>query len=63
MKQGNRIIIRQTRSAIGRNPQVRETLKALGLGRIGKERQHTVNTTLAGMLQRVEHLVSVHEIH
>jgi|LakMenEpi03Aug12_release.lakeMendotaPanAssembly.Ray.scaffolds.fasta_scaffold536157_2 large subunit ribosomal protein L30 len=63
MKDGKKIIVKQTRSVIGRDGEVRNTLKALGLGRIGKERQHTVNAALAGMLHRVGHLVKVYEIH
>jgi large subunit ribosomal protein L30 len=63
MKDGTKIVVKQTRSIIGRDGEVRTTLKALGLGRIGKERQHTLNPALAGMLQRVGHLVKVFEIH
>lgn len=63
MKDGTKVIVKQTRSVIGRDGEVRNTLKALGLGRIGKERQHTVSAALAGMLYRVGHLVKVYEIH
>ena len=51
--------ITQTRSAIGQNPRNRGTLRALGLGRIGKSNELTETPELAGMLRKVAHLVSV----
>jgi large subunit ribosomal protein L30 len=62
MKQEKKIRVKQTRSLAGRNDRVRDTLKALGLGRIGKEREFSVNPALVGMLEKVEHLVSVEVI-
>ena len=59
MKNGSKIVIRQTRGLAGRDPAVRSTIKALGLGRIGKEKQHVVNAAIAGMIRRVEHLVEI----
>lgn len=59
MKVGDKITVRQIRSGAGRVDSVKDTLKALGLGRIGKERIHTVNEPLFGMLKKVEHLISV----
>jgi large subunit ribosomal protein L30 len=38
-----------------------ETLRSLGLGRIGSSRVHTASPALEGMLRRVRHLVSVSE--
>jgi large subunit ribosomal protein L30 len=51
--------ITQTRSAIGQNPRNRGTLRALGLGRIGKTAEHVESPQLAGMLRKVRHLVRV----
>ena len=51
--------ITQTRSAIGQNPRNRGTLRALGLGRIGKTAEHAESPQLAGMLRKVRHLVRV----
>lgn len=53
--------ITQRRSAIGRKPEQRRTLKALGLRRIGHTvlRKDTPDTR--GMLFRVKHLVEVEE--
>jgi len=51
--------ITQTRSAIGQSPQHRGTLRALGLGKIGRTVEHDENPALAGMLRKVRHLVKV----
>ena len=47
------------KSAIGQNPANRGTLRSLGLGRIGKTNELEETPTLAGMLRKVAHLVSV----
>jgi large subunit ribosomal protein L30 len=51
--------ITQTRSQIGQTQRHRGTLRALGLGRIGRsvEREETPETL--GMLRKVRHLVRV----
>ncbi|MBV9952709.1 MAG: 50S ribosomal protein L30 [Acidimicrobiia bacterium] len=51
--------ITQTRSAIGSKPKQRGTLRALGLGRIGKSRVHPDRPEIRGMISRVPHLVEV----
>ena len=51
--------ITQTRSAIGQNPRNRGTLRALGLGKIGRSAEHAESPQLAGMLRKVAHLVKV----
>jgi large subunit ribosomal protein L30 len=57
-----RLRLTQTGSAIGQTPRHRGTLRALGLGRIGKSREHDVTPALQGMLRKVRHLVKVEEI-
>ena len=57
-----RLRLTQTGSTIGQSPRHRGTLRALGLGRIGKSREHDVTPALQGMLRRVRHLVKVEEI-
>ena len=57
-----KVKLTQVRSAIGQSPRHRGTLRALGLGRIGKSREHDVTPTLQGMLRKVRHLVRVEEI-
>ena len=51
--------ITQTRSAIGQTARHRGTLRALGLGRIGRTAEHEETPALAGMLRKVGHLVRV----
>jgi large subunit ribosomal protein L30 len=51
--------IRQVRSAIGQSARHRGTLRALGLGRIGRSVERPESPELAGMLRRVRHLVEV----
>jgi large subunit ribosomal protein L30 len=58
----SRLKLTQTRSAIGQSPRHRGTLRALGLGRIGKTREHDASPVLAGMLRKVRHLVKVEEV-
>jgi len=59
MNNNGKIMVKQIRSAIGRNPRVHAVLKALGLGRIGQERSHRADAAVLGMIKKVEHLVSV----
>jgi large subunit ribosomal protein L30 len=54
-----RVRITQVRSEIGQSQKHRGTLRALGLGRIGKTREHDEGPVLAGMLRKVRHLVKV----
>jgi large subunit ribosomal protein L30 len=51
--------IRQVRSAAGSNPSQRATLKALGLGRIGKAVERKDSPQLQGQLRVVSHLIEV----
>ena len=53
--------ITQVRSAIGQSQRHRGTLRALGLGRIGRSVEHAESAQLAGMLRKVRHLVRVEE--
>jgi large subunit ribosomal protein L30 len=51
----------QVRSQIGQSERHRGTLRALGLGRIGKTVEHDDSPVVAGMLRKVRHLVKVEE--
>ena len=53
--------ITQTRSQIGQSQKHRGTLRALGLGKIGRSAEHQESPQLAGMLRKVRHLVKVEE--
>ncbi|MXW99511.1 MAG: 50S ribosomal protein L30 [Acidimicrobiaceae bacterium] len=54
--------VTQVRSAIGSKPKQRGTLRALGLGRIGRSNTLPDRPEIRGMIQRVPHLVSVEEV-
>jgi len=56
------IKVTQVRSSIGTKPKQRGTLRALGLGRIGKS--HVLEDTpyLRGQLQKVPHLIEIEEL-
>jgi large subunit ribosomal protein L30 len=53
--------IRQVRSGIGFDRSQKATLKALGLGRIGKTRIVRDNAQIRGMVNKVPHLVVIDE--
>jgi large subunit ribosomal protein L30 len=54
--------ITQTRSQIGQSERHRGTLRALGLGKIGRAVERQESPELAGMLRKVRHLVKVEEL-
>jgi large subunit ribosomal protein L30 len=51
--------ITQIRSQIGQTRRHRGTLRALGLGKIGRSVERQESPETAGMLRRVRHLVRV----
>jgi len=53
--------VTQVRSQIGSKPKQRGTLRALGLGRIGRSNVLPDRPEIRGMLARVPHLVDVEE--
>ena len=54
--------ITQVRSQIGSTERHRGTLRALGLGRIGKTAVHEDSPQLQGALRKVANLVEVEEV-
>jgi large subunit ribosomal protein L30 len=56
-----KVRITQVRSQIGQSEKHRGTLRALGLGRIGKTAEHQETPVLVGMLRKVRHLVKVED--
>ena len=54
--------VTQIRSAIGTKPKQRGTLRALGLGRIGRSNILPDRPEIHGMIHRVPHLVTVEEV-
>ena len=51
--------VTQRRSTNGANKRQVETLRSLGLRRIGHTVEHTDSPQIRGMLQKVRHLVEV----
>ena len=56
-----KVRVTQVRSQIGQSERHRGTLRALGLGKIGRTAEHEESPQLAGMLRKVSHLVQVEE--
>ncbi|MDR1088199.1 MAG: 50S ribosomal protein L30 [Coriobacteriales bacterium] len=54
--------VTQTKSSIGFKSDQGATLRALGLGKIGRSVEQVDNAAVRGMLFKVKHLVSVEEI-
>ena len=57
-----RVKVTQVRSQIGQSERHRGTLRALGLGKIGRSVEHDESPVLAGMLRKVRHLVKVESL-
>jgi large subunit ribosomal protein L30 len=58
----SKLVVTQTKSAIGIKPKQRGTLRALGLRKIGAQREHEDNPVTRGMINKVPHLVTVEEV-
>lgn len=54
--------VTQTRSEIGGNASQRQTLRSLGLGRIGRSAERDDRPEVRGMIATVAHLVTVEEV-
>jgi large subunit ribosomal protein L30 len=54
--------IRQVRSAVGRKQNHRDTLRTLGLKRVGDESVREDRPEVRGMIKTVTHLVAVEEV-
>jgi large subunit ribosomal protein L30 len=53
--------VTQVKSKNGANPQQREALKTLGLGKIGRSSEREDHPTVRGLIHSVRHLVKVDE--
>jgi large subunit ribosomal protein L30 len=56
---GSMIRIRQIRSGIGCPVEMRETLKALGLGKMNRVAERVDTKEVRGMIAKIPHLVEV----
>jgi large subunit ribosomal protein L30 len=58
---GKTLKVRQIRSGIGCPREMRETLKALGLGKMHRVAERPDNQVVRGMIAAIPHLVEVVE--
>ena len=58
----NKLRVTQVKSQIRRPADQDKTLRAMGLGRIGKTKELTDNESVRGMIFKVKHLIEVEEI-
>ena len=56
-----KVKLTQVRSGIGQSQRHRGTLRALGLGRIGRSVEREPTPEVLGALRKVRHLVNVEE--
>ena len=56
-----KVKITQVKSGIDRPKRQKDTLKALGLGKLHRTVEHEANPQIMGMIKKVDHLVKVVE--
>ena len=56
-----KLVLEQVRSPNGTNRKQRDSLRTLGLGRIGKKVERPDDPTVRGLVQSVAHLVTVRD--
>ena len=56
-----KLVLEQVRSSNGSNAQQRDSLRTLGLGRIGKRTERPDDPTVRGLVRSVAHLVEVRD--
>ncbi len=56
-----RLRITWVRSASGRRIDQKQTIRALGLRKLGRTVEHSDSPSLRGMINRVQHLIAVEE--
>ena len=56
---GGTLLVRQIKSGIGFSGRQSATLRALGLGKVGRSRELPDNPAVRGMLAKIPHLLSV----
>ena len=61
-KKAKKIRIQLVRSVIGRFPEQRRTVKALGLKKMNSSVEQEMTPVIMGMVNAVSHLVKVEEI-
>ena len=61
MSKNSKLIVKQVKSAIGRQGYQRKTLIGLGLNKINKQRELDNTPSIRGMIEKVKHLVEIKE--
>ena len=61
MSKNSKLIVKQVKSAIGRQGYQRKTLIGLGLNRINKQRELDDTPSIRGMIEKVKHLLEIKE--
>ena len=61
MSKITKLIVKQVKSAIGRQGNSKKTLIGLGLNKINKERELEDTPSIRGMIEKVKHLVVIKE--
>ena len=61
MSKNSKLIVKQIKSAIGRQGYQRKTLIGLGLNKINKQRELDDTPSIRGMIEKVKHLVDIKE--
>lgn len=57
-----KVKVTQVKSFIDRPQDQKDTIKALGLGKINRSRVHESNPQIQGMIAKVAHLITVQNI-
>jgi large subunit ribosomal protein L30 len=57
-----KVRITQVKSTIKRKQSQKDTMRALGLGKVNRTVEHEVNPQVLGMIKKVSHLVKLEEI-
>ena len=58
----SKVIITQVRSAINRPERQKRTIKALGIKKLNRPKEHEATPQVLGMIAKVKHLLKVEEI-
>ena len=61
MSKNSKLIVKQVKSAIGRQSYQRKTLIGLGLNKINKQRELDDTPSIRGMIEKVKHLIEIKE--
>lgn len=57
-----KVKVTQAKSGVGGKPNHRETLRTLGLKKIGQSKVHEDGPEVRGMIRTVVHLVTIEEV-